>query len=448
MNSDFNLEAAAEEWCKKIKAVPAFTESDSEEFKYNLLDLADDLKSKGLDHQEAFMIASKHYNHLLNLQDEIGEENAGWLQMRRITQVLAGILVYFFLFYFMHLTSKFLFFELIPVKGSPFPYLKYVYYYLIFFHLLLVVAAVVLYFFGKRIISPWETHTLKPVYALAAFLCILGLAIIDHRLFSFIHNLGILSRFYIINDYSNFTFSFVFILCFIFLYKKYYVFSFLNQEVSAKEAPVDYPGEESWKDLLLEDQIQNLEKIGLDEKEIVLIGLKRKGIKLPVGSVKREETTKASWRALLIILSGVLVYFLTYYFMHGTSRMMFSILQFWKHDPDFSVRWTWFYVGSFHLLVVFFATSLYIRDFQLIRILRKINIKPSYTMILFISTIVFEFADRYFRGVSRIMIWESRPIYHALERIFVVSQFSFPLLTSICFLVLFFKYYKENVKTV
>lgn len=108
----FNLEAAVGRWCRQIKSIPSITESDSEEYKYALLDMVDDFKSKGLDDEEAFCIASGRFNEIYNLQEDFEEVNIASIQMRRIVQVLSGTLIYFLLYFLMHSSSKIIFLKI------------------------------------------------------------------------------------------------------------------------------------------------------------------------------------------------------------------------------------------------------------------------------------------------------------------------------------------------
>jgi hypothetical protein len=229
------------------------------------------------------------------------------------------------------------------------------------------------------------------------------------------------------------------------LYKKYYVFGFSDSNFSKKESSaIDFKNQ----NLLMDDQIALLKETGLSDNEILMIGLNRQGHKLTIeGPAVREALAKASWRALLLVFSGVLLYFLIYLFLKSSARILLSVLQSFKHDAAFSIRWTWFYAAAFHLLIIFFTSSLFIRDFSLIQALKKIKIKPAYSVLIFITTIVLAFIERYFLFFSRQSIGDVQPSYFYMESIFQVIQFSFPLLVSVCFLVLFFKYYKENIKT-
>ena len=446
INSVFDLEDAAERWCKQIKAIPSFTESDSEQFKYDLLDMADGLKLKGLNDEEAFIVASERYTQMLkSIEDDLEAENIDRLQLRRITQGMSGVMVYFLLFFTMQLTSKLLFLKLSFHKDTVLPYVKYIYYPIYSFHLLIALSAIILYFFGKKVIAKIEPLIINPVHTLLIFLTIICLAGVDQWLLKFITHTGILSRFNLIQYYSSYSFSFVFVLCFLLLYKKYYVFGFSDSDFSKKESSsIDFKNQ----NLLRDDQTALLKETGLSDNEILLIGLKRQGHKLTIeGPAATEALAKASWRALLFIFSGVLLYFLIYLFLQSSARILLSVLQSFKHDAAFSIRWTWFYTTAFQLLIIFFTTSLLIRDFGLIQTLKKIKIKPVFSVLIFITTIIFAFIERYFLFFSRQLIGHVQPAYFDMERIFFVTQFTFPFLASVCFLVLYFKYYKENIKT-
>jgi len=111
----YKLQEQIDKWVDKIRSEPSFTKSDCEELKSHLLDLIDRLKEKGLDDEEAFMVAIKRIGYIKDWGDEYRITNNPVTQMRRSLIILAGVLVYFFLFYFIEFSSKFFLFGLLVV---------------------------------------------------------------------------------------------------------------------------------------------------------------------------------------------------------------------------------------------------------------------------------------------------------------------------------------------
>jgi hypothetical protein len=450
----YNLQEAVERWSQQVKAVASFTESDSEEFKYGLLDMVDDFKSKGLDDEEAFLIASGRFNMIYGLEGEFEKVNMPKLQMRRITQVLSGVMIFFLLFFLMHSTSKLLFLALSSLNDNVLENMKYIYYYILIGHFFIVIIAVILYFFGRKSLKRIESIKIKPKQLFWIYLDIICLAGLNFWLFQIIKSnftppLEVIVLFNSIIHYSSYSFPLVFIISFILLYQKYYTISFEEegqtfiQQVSPVEENIS-----TLNKVIQEDQHSELVKIGLKGEEVLLVTAKRAGLRLTQhdGKSEAERPFKASLRLLLIVLSGVLFYFLLYYFLHASSRILITVLQHFKNEPSFSIRWTWWYVIAYHMMFIFFITSIYIKDVNLIRKIEGIKIKPRHTIWILFSTVLLAAADRIFFPFSRNEFGSDPVIFLSVEKIFFALNYSLPLIVSTCLLFLFRKYYRDNMK--
>jgi hypothetical protein len=450
----FNLKGAVDQWSRQINAVPSFTESDSEQFKYDLLDMIDDLISRGLDEEEAFLVASRRYNRLFDLQEEFESENMPKLQLRRITQALAGVMVFFVLFFLMHSTSKLLFLALNEFNHRVRENMSYIYYYIWACHFIIVFLTGTIYFFGRKCMKRMEAIKIKPKHFFGLYLAIICLFGLDYWLFDIIISdllsfKVIVFQFNKIIDYSRYTFPFIFILCFVLLYKKYYAFGFKEngknvdgQGLTGKENGNPFTGH------IPEGQIEGLVKTGLKREEAELVAAKRNGLKLTQhnGPTGTERPFKAALRVLLIVLSGVLFYFLLYYFLNASARIVLTVLNYINNDNAFSFQWTRWYVMAYHLIFIFFTLSIYIKDVNLINKIERIKIEPLNTLLLFFSIIILAIIDRRFFSLSRNAFNNDPALLYHIESIFVFVNFTFPFLVSTCFLFLFTKYYRENMK--
>ena len=104
----FQLEEHVAEWTEQLRAEPSFTDADAEELKTHLYDIIDSLTENDLDEEEAFLVAQKRLGESHEMAGEFISTNKPVIQMRRSLLILAGVLAYFMLYYFILSTSKLL----------------------------------------------------------------------------------------------------------------------------------------------------------------------------------------------------------------------------------------------------------------------------------------------------------------------------------------------------
>jgi hypothetical protein len=107
-SNTFNLDNEINQWFGEKRTNPSFTASDREELKNHLYEIIDALIEKGLDEEEAFVVAKMRLDIDSEMEKEYNEGNKPILQMRSSLLILAGVLVYFMLYYFILSTSKIL----------------------------------------------------------------------------------------------------------------------------------------------------------------------------------------------------------------------------------------------------------------------------------------------------------------------------------------------------
>jgi len=226
-NNTFNLEAQINQWLDKNRRNPSFTVSDLEELKNHLYEIIDVLTEKGLDEEEAFMVAKMRLNIDFEVDKEYEEGNKPIIQMRRSLLILAGVLVYFILYYFILSTSKLLIISLRLFDVSKSISIDWVYRYLLTWHFGIVVFFASLYFLESKIINFIEKLKLKPKGTIVLLAITALLAIIDTSLFPIVKNMlekniPVLSLLYQNYNYFDFSFPFVIGVGFIFIYYKYH----------------------------------------------------------------------------------------------------------------------------------------------------------------------------------------------------------------------------------
>jgi hypothetical protein len=227
MNNEFNIQKQIDHWVSKIKSEPSFTESDSEELKSHFLDSIDKLKDTGLNDEEAFWVASRRIGTTVDWKEDYSQANNQVIQMRRSVLILAGVMVYFCLYYFIEFTSRLLFIILLSEDINGYLVVLWVSRYLIGAHIVFIILAVCIYFLEKKTVSFIENVKIRPKYTLLLLFTTIIFGITDTCLYPVAKNLigqDNPLRSHLIHIYLYFNYSFPLIICvsFIFLYFKYY----------------------------------------------------------------------------------------------------------------------------------------------------------------------------------------------------------------------------------
>jgi hypothetical protein len=464
-NADAGILMSIKRWVDQLKSVPSLTTSNSEELKNHLLDTMDNLKAAGLDDEEAFWIASRRLGDISILKDEYDEVNMPVIQMRKIILVFSGILVFFLLYSLMHLTTKLLFFVLYQINYNPAEIIRYVVIYLSAYHFIFIFCTILLYFFGKRIVTGIKKLNFKPRHTILLFAGVFCIVVINLWFQNTIReifdpDIRTLTKYYATFDYSGYTFPLIIIICFLMLYKRYYSASSIVEilhgglpqesnmlkEDAIIETRVNLTGGECLKNKF-SVQWEKLKEIGLDEEEASGVLLKRQGLELPhkdeYNAVNQSESTMMTF---LTVLSGVLVYFFLYYLQNSAARILLTVLQHFENDAILNIRRTWTFVIAFHFILIFFATSVYLLDMNVIQRFKRIIIKPVHTKWLLFATIFLALVDRCFSPISKNAIGYELALKFEFENIFNISQYSLLFVVGVCFLILFNKYYHNNIK--
>jgi len=226
-NNELNIQEKTDRWVNKIKSDPSFTESDSEELKSHLLDSIDQLKSKGLSYEEAFLVASRRMGTIVDWEEDFRQANNQVIQMRRSILILAGVLVYFCFYYFIEFSAKLFFTVSILNKTDGELAVDWMSRYLIGAHLVYLLFAVSIFYMEKKTVSFIENAKMKPRHTFLLLLTTIIFSIADTCLHPVAKNLigqdfALRDRY--IHIFQYFDFSFPLIICagFIILHFKYY----------------------------------------------------------------------------------------------------------------------------------------------------------------------------------------------------------------------------------
>lgn len=463
-NSYVDIQISINSWLEQIKSVPSITTSNSEELKNHLLDSMDKLKDDGLDDEEAFWIATRRMGDISILKNEFDEVNSSVIQMRKIILIFSGILVFFMLFSFMNLTTRILFIELFQIKTKPSDIVRIVLSYLTGYHLFFILSTILFYSQGIGIIKKIERFNIKSWHPFLLFVYIILITSINLWLNNVIKetfSFDWISRthYVAIFDYSHYTFPLTISICFIILYKRYYstfisevITDFTNSESSGDDevAMVNYTKKLSNAENIgnqLNYQYCQLKNIGLDDKEIIDVLIMRQGTNIPGKDVyKYSKASNSTTTTFLIVTSGVLVYFFFYFLLNSLIRILATILQYFENETELNIRRIWTFVIAYHLILLFFSTSVYLLDINIIQRVKRIKIKPVPALMLLLTTVVLAIVDRCFVPISRNAVGQELVLKYKFENIFIISQYCLPFVIGICFLILFNKYYNNNIR--
>lgn len=451
-------------WVNQIRSIPSTTASNTEELKSHLLDIIDNLKADGLDDEEAFWIASRRMGEISLLKNDFDEVNMPIIQMRKIILGLSGILAYFLLYYVMQLFTRMLIIKLCYINSDPVKIISYVIYFLVGYHFIFILSTVHLYFFCKKTVTGIEILKIKPVHTCWLFVVIICLAFtnlhFNNIIFeTFNEHLLYITHYRETLDYLSYSFPLTMIICFVALYRKYYLYTVVSEIPTDDLHLKDNIITENTiigpcTDLTNEEYLKNkfsflwekLKKIGLDEEEALGVILKRQGVEFPHKEVpKAVNPFESTMRPFLTILNGILVYFFLHFLENSIARIVFIVLQHFKNDAILNIKHTWSFIIVFHLFFIFFATSVYLLDMNTIQKIKRLIIKPNHTKWLLYATIFLATLDRCFFPISRNAMGQEIALKYKFENIFIISDYSLPLVAVICFLILFNKYYHNNM---
>ncbi len=217
----------------------------------------------------------------------------------------------------------------------------------------------------------------------------------------------------------------------------------LSNNPSVTEADVD----ELESHLL--DLIDDLKAKDLDDEEAFWVAKKRLG-----SSQEWEEDYQKANNAVLqikkslIILAGILIYFLSFYFLKFSSKLLLISLLALKIDSHTSIKIVLSYLTGAHLFYLLFASSIYFREKKTVAFIERIKMEPRDILYLLITTIGFGIIDTCLLPISKKLIRASGPIGNQFYDINFYFNYSFPLIICLSFFFLHMKYFKQTKSTI
>lgn len=466
MNSEsqFVLYEQATVWANQFRTDPSFTISDAEELKCHLLDISEDLVLKGLSENEAFAVAISRLGDPSTLKNEFEEINTPIIQLRKALLVLSGILAFSLLYYFIYASTDLLVLVLDHINGDYVLNFRYVVSFTLALILIIVISTVILYFSDDRRIKLFEKIKMRPGHLFLLFLGTLILALMDQwfrQLFKIEFNPGsyTATHLYALFDYLNYILPFVLIVNSIILFWKFdrtvlqseaCSNSYSEIQTVLNDKPIQYSvdyisGKEP--DFQFKSQLVEIECIGLSKEEaLCVMKLRDNVISLNINRNNLPSNPNRFNYDLLLVFSSVLVYFFLHFLMNSTSRILITVFQYFENDPSLNIRRTLSFILSFQCFFILLAVALYFLDKKVVRLINQHHIKPVHTLLLFLVTILFAFLDRLFLPISKNCLGYNMALKYKLMNIIYVSDFTLPFILCACFLILFNKYYRDNIR--
>ena len=193
------------------------------------------------------------------------------------------------------------------------------------------------------------------------------------------------------------------------------------------------------------DIIDGLTEVGLDEEEAFLIASRRMGSLVDWDEDYKEVNNSIiQMRKPLIILAGVLIYFLFYFLIKFSSKLIFIVLLLNDIDGYIAVRWVFRYLVGTHFLFVLFAVSIYLLETKTISFVENVKAKPRYAAILLFTAIGFCIADTCLLPVAKNLMRNGVHVEGQFYDIYFYFNYSFPLLICISFVILYVKYFRKT----
>ena len=189
--------------------------------------------------------------------------------------------------------------------------------------------------------------------------------------------------------------------------------------------------------------IEDLKLIGLDDEEAFLVASVRLNIGDDfTGDYQQENKNILQMRRSLIILGGVLVFFLFSYFIKATSKALFLAVYSISDSNGFlAVNWYERILIGWHFIFFIFLTSIFLLEERTVKFIEGIRIIPKYALFMLISAGFLELTDLCINPMIKRLI-RYNPVL--IDRFFYFSMFtdlSFPILICIGFIFIYYKYY-------
>jgi hypothetical protein len=100
----------------------------------------------------------------------------------------------------------------------------------------------------------------------------------------------------------------------------------------------------------------------------------------------------------------------------------------------------------FQLFFIRFTTAIYFLDYHIVQLIERIHVRLKHTILVVVTTTIIAIIDGFLLPILKFPIRSDFEMKLSLNKIYIYSDFTLPFVCDARFLVLFFNYYRENIK--
>lgn len=197
------------------------------------------------------------------------------------------------------------------------------------------------------------------------------------------------------------------------------------------------------------DQIDHLKEAGLDDEEAFLIATKRLSVSDDLVEEYRQSNNHLiQMRNSLLILGGVLVFFLLFYFIETFSKILFIAVYSFSDAKEYKeyLAFNWFQRSliTWHFITLLILVSIFLFDMRTIRLIEKIKVKPKYSIFLLLVAILVELLGIGAHSIVKAQLKGNDYLLDKFIHLDIYFGISFPILICLGFILIYYKYHKKS----
>ncbi|WP_028298610.1 hypothetical protein [Olivibacter sitiensis] len=224
----------------------------------------------------------------------------------------------------------------------------------------------------------------------------------------------------------------------------------LNLEISKwmyrlKDEPsLTHSDSEELKAHLL-DLMDELENLGLDEQERFWVASKRLGTISDWRSEFRMINKPIiQLRKVHLILTGVITYFITYYFSGAFSKLLCIVVSSLGERPANGLWWMEKSLVFILLIILIFTISIYYLDERYLSFVDRVKVRPKHALSILFLAILLAAADTCLNPLVKIALDKNEWLLVSYYNLTSYFDYCLPLLLCFCYAFLYFKKYNKS----
>lgn len=188
--------------------------------------------------------------------------------------------------------------------------------------------------------------------------------------------------------------------------------------------------------------MDELKEAELDEEEAFLIASRRIGKETEMKDKHRQENPEViQTRRSSVILSGVMVYFLSYHLVGSLSKSFFVILLNFDLPVPGALFWMNRFLITWHFIFVVIFTSILLSEKKVMLFFENIKIRPKHTLLMLAGAVCIGIFDVWIRMTAKGYVKDLPGLRDRFLQTYIYFDFSFPILFCLGFILIYYKYY-------